>query len=222
MAGKSAILFGASGLVGGELLNCLLDAPEYDKVIVLVRKALGIKHDKIEEVKVNFDDLAEHKALFKVNDVFCCLGTTIKKAKSREAFKKVDVNYPLEIARVAKEMGAERFLVISSMGANVDSKAFYSRMKGLLEQKLQEIGFKSLHIFRPSLLLGERKEFRLGESAASFITKGISFIFVGGLKKYKPIAGKTVAKGMYRAAQIKNEGINIYLSNQIAEMGSDS
>jgi len=217
MAGKSALLVGASGLVGSELLNCLLGASEYEKVIIIVRKPLGIKHAKVEEAVIDFDDLAGNKDLFKVNDVFCCLGTTIKKAKSQEAFKKVDVDYPLEIARLAKEMGAERFLVISSMGADAGSAVFYSRMKGLLEQKLKEIGIKSLHIFRPSLLLGERKEFRFGEAAASFLSKGLAFIFVGGLKKYKPIAAKTVAKGMYKAAQSKEEGIHIYLSDEIAE-----
>jgi uncharacterized protein YbjT (DUF2867 family) len=217
MAGKSALLFGASGLVGSELLNCLLNAPEYEKVIMIVRKPLGIKHAKVEEAVIDFGNLAGNKGLFKVNDVFCCLGTTIKKAKSREAFKKVDVDYPLEIARLAKEMCAERFLVISSMGAGAGSSVFYSRMKGLLEEKLKEIGIKSLHIFRPSLLLGERKEFRLGERAAAFLTKGISFIFLGPLKKYKPISAKTVAQGMYKAAQSKEEGIHIYLSDEIAE-----
>ena len=102
--------------------------------------------------------------------------------------------------------------------SDLGSSVFYSRMKGLLEQKLKEIGIKFLHIFRPSLLLGERKESRFGESAASFLAKGFSFIFVGGLKKYKPIAAKTVALGMYKVAQFKTEGIHIYLSDEIAEL----
>ena len=218
MVGKSALLVGASGLVGGELLNCLLISPEYKKVIILVRKPLGLKNSKVEERVIEFDDLALYKDCFKVNDVFCCLGTTIKKAKSQDAFKKVDVEYSLKIARLAKEMGAEKFLVISSMGANPKSPVFYSRMKGLLEQEIKEIGIRSTHIFRPSLLLGNRKEFRLGESVSAFLTEGISFIFVGSLKKYKPIAAKTVATGMYKAAQRKSEGIYTYLSAEIAEM----
>jgi uncharacterized protein YbjT (DUF2867 family) len=215
---KSALLFGASGLVGGELLNCLLTGLEYEKVLILVRKPLGLKHPKVEEVVIEFEALAKYKDYFKVNDVFCCLGTTIKKAKSQEAFNKVDVQYPLEIARIAMEMEAEKFLVISSMGADPESAVFYSRMKGLLEKRLKEIGIKSLHIFRPSLLLGDRKEFRFGESVTAFITKGIPFIFVGPLKKYKPIKAKMVAKGMYKAAQIKAEGIYTYFSDEIAEM----
>lgn len=218
MVDKSALLFGASGLVGGELLNCLLKGTEYSKIIVFVRKPLGLKHPKLEERVTEFEDLSRHKDCFEVNDVFCCLGTTIKKAKSQEAFKKVDVEYPLEIARLAKEMRAEKFLIISSMGANSKSSVFYSRMKGLLEQKLKEISIKSLHIFRPSLLLGDRNEFRFGESVSSFLTKAISFVFVGTLKKYKPIEAETVANGMYKAAQSKNEGIYTYLSNEIAEM----
>ena len=158
MESKSALLVGASGLVGGELLNCLLIGSEYSKVLILVRKPLGLIHPKLEERVIEFEELARYKDCFKVNDVFCCLGTTIKKARSQKAFKKVDVEYPLEIARLAMEMKAEKFLIISSMGANPRSSVFYSRMKGLLEQKIKEISIKSIHIFRPSLLLGNRKE----------------------------------------------------------------
>ncbi|KGK88121.1 oxidoreductase [Desulfosporosinus sp. HMP52] len=218
MAGKSALLLGASGLVGGELLNCLLSAPEYEKVQILVRKPLGFKHLKLEEHVIEFENLAQHKECFKVDDVFCCLGTTIKKAGNRKDFKKVDVEYPLEISKLAKEFGAVKFLVVSSMGADLHSKVFYSRMKGLLEENLKEIGFDSLHIFRPSLLLGDRKEVRLGESAAEVLAKGISFAFVGRLKKYKPIEAKTVALGMYKAAQGKETGIYTYRSDAIKEI----
>lgn len=215
---KTALLFGASGLVGRELLKLLLSGSEYEKVFVLGRKSLGIKDPKAEEVVIDFEELPKYKDYFKVDDVFCCLGTTIKKAKTQEAFKRVDVDYPLEIAQLALAMGAERFLVISTMGADPKSKIFYSRMKGLLEEELKKIGFKSLHIFRPSLLLGERKEFRLGESAAALISKGVPFIFIGPLKKVKPIHAQTVAKGMYKAAQNKAEGVYTYLSDEIAAM----
>lgn len=219
MVDKSALLFGASGLVGSELLQCLLNSPEYKKVLILVRKPLGIQHPKLEERVIQFEDLAKNIDLFNVNDVFCCLGTTIKKAKSQEAFKKVDVDYPLEIARLAKEMQVEKFLIISSMGADPKSPVFYSRMKGLLEQNLKAMGFESLHIFRPSLLLGDRQEFRLGESVSGFLSRGISFIFVGPLKRYKPITANTVAVGMYKAAQGKAEGVQIYRSDEIFRLG---
>ena len=218
MVGKSALLVGASGLVGSELLNCLLIAPEYSKVLVIVRKPLCLKHPKLEERVIEFEDLVLYNDCFKVEDVFCCLGTTIKKAQSQEAFKKVDVDYPLVMARLAKDMQAEKFLIISSMGANPDSTVFYSRMKGLLEQKLKVIGIRSLHIFRPSLLIGDRNEFRLGETVSTLLTKGLSFIFIGSLKKYKPITAKAVASAMYRAAQRKEEGIHTYLSHEIPEI----
>lgn len=218
MAGKSAILVGASGLVGRELLNYLLKGPEYEKVTILVREPLGLRHERLEERVFEFKDLAKYKDLFMANHVFCCLGTTIKKAKSQEAFKKVDVEYPLEAARLAKEMGAEKFLVISSMGANPKSRVFYSRMKGILEQGLKEIGIKTIHIFRPSLLLGDRKEVRLAESVSAILTNWISFIFIGSLKNYKPIAAEVVAKGMYKAANNRVEGIHTYLSSEIEKM----
>lgn len=218
MAGKSALLLGASGLVGGELLNCLLRAPEYEKVRILVRKPLDFQHLKLEEHVIRFEDLAQHKECFKVDDVFCCLGTTIKKAGSKKEFQKVDVEYPLKIAKYAKELGAEKFLVISSIGADPNSKVFYSRMKGLLEEKLKEIGYDTLHIFRPSLLLGDRKEYRFGESAAAVLANRISFAFVGKLKEYKPIEAKTVALGMYKAAQRKKTGIHTYRSDVIKEI----
>lgn len=215
MVTKAALLVGASGLVGSELLNCLLNGPEYSKVVVLVRKSLGIKHPKLDERVIEFKHLDLYKDCFRVEDVFCCLGTTIKKAGSQDAFKKVDVDYPLEMGRLSKEMQCEKFIIISSMGANPDSTVFYSRMKGLLEQKLKEMEIKSLHIFRPSLLVGNRKEYRLGEKVATFLGKGLSFIFIGALKKYKPISANTVAKGMYQAAQSKVEGIHTYLSHEI-------
>ncbi|MEL1134693.1 oxidoreductase [Desulfitobacterium sp. THU1] len=218
MTPKSALLFGASGLVGSELLKLLLNGPEYEKVIIFVRKSLELKHPILEEVVLEFDDLAQYKACFDVNDVFCCLGTTIKKAGTQEAFRKVDVEYPLEIARLAKEMGAEKFLVISSMGANPRSRVFYSRMKGLLEQELKKIGIASLHIFRPSLLLGDRREFRLGESVSATLSKRLPFLFAGPLSKYKPIGGETVAQGMILAAQSGAEGVFIRESHEIEEM----
>ncbi|MGI1658708.1 MAG: NAD(P)H-binding protein [Desulfitobacterium sp.] len=218
MVRKTALLIGASGLVGSELLKLLLNGSEYEKVIIFVRKSLELKHPKLEEVIIEFDDLAQYKVYYDVNDVFCCLGTTIKKARTQEAFRKIDVEYPLEIARLAKEMGAEKFLVISSMGANPRSKMFYSRMKGLLEQELKQIAIGSLHIFRPSLLQGDRKEFRLGESVSAFLSKRLPFLFAGPLSRYQPIEGKTVAMGMVLAAQGEAEGVFVHESYEIEKM----
>lgn len=213
--GKTALIAGSTGLVGRELLHILLDESGYDEVVSLVRRPSGLTHPKQIEVIVDFDKLQDYKEYFRVEGVFCCLGTTIKKAKTREAMYKVDVEYPLALAKIANEMGAEQFSVISSIGANPKSKTWYLKMKGELEEKLKKIGFTSLHIFRPSLLLGERKESRPGEKLAGVIYPLFSPIMIGSLKKYRGIQAKTVAASMYQATQKKNIGTKVYLSNEI-------
>jgi len=215
MQTKSALIAGAGGLVGSHLLYCLLNAPEYNKITIIVRKSLGISHPKLTEAVINFNEMPKHADLFNVNDVFCCLGTTIKKAGSQDAFKKVDVDYPLSIGTQAKQYRVEKYLIVSSIGADFNSKVFYLRMKGLVEKSLTDMGLQSLFIFRPSFLAGDRKEFRFGEKMAGAIYKGVSFLMVGGLKKYKSIEALTVAKAMYKAAQMPSEGVHIYLSDEI-------
>lgn len=218
MSGKSALLLGASGLVGQHVLQLLLDGDEYSKVVILVRRPLSISHPKLEEVVTNFDHLEDVKDKFKVQDVFSCLGTTIKVAKSKAVMYKIDVEYPVQAAKLAKEMGATQYLVISSIGANKKSPTWYLRMKGDLEHRLREIGFSALHIFQPSLLLGDRKEFRLGERIGTFMYSILSFLFIGGLKKYKGIQASDVARGMYYSAQQHNVGVKIYPSDQIQRL----
>ena len=215
---KTSLIVGATGLTGKALLHNLLEADEYDKVMVLVRKPISISNEKLIQRVVDFDKLYVYKEQFIADDVFCCLGTTIKKAKTKEAFKKVDLQYPLEIARLTKENGARQFLVISAMGANPKSSVFYSQAKGLMESELQKIGFDTLHIFRPSMLLGNRDEFRLGEKVGIVLFKLLSWLFVGSLKKYKAIHTDVVAKAMYKAAQAEKIGVNIYPSDKIKLM----
>lgn len=215
MTGKSALLFGASGLVGGELLQCLLEADEYDRVIIIVRRDLGVSHPKLQQVISNFSDLTLHADIFAVNDVFCCLGTTVKKTPDQNEYKKIDVDYPLEIARLAKENQVQNYLIVSAMGADKHSRFFYNRLKGLLEDELMKIGLPGLHIFRPSLLNGARKEFRSGEKAAIVLSRIFIFLFVGPLRKYRPISATAVARGMYAAAQKNKTGSFIYNSDQI-------
>ncbi|RFU62443.1 NAD-dependent epimerase/dehydratase family protein [Peribacillus glennii] len=218
MKEKSALIVGASGLVGSELLQILLNEGAYRKITAIVRKPLGIQHPKLEEKTVDFNHLDHYSEYFIADDVFCCLGTTIKKAGTKEEMTKVDVGYPLAAAKLSFENGASKFLVISSMGADPDALVAYSRMKGMLEQELSKVGFQSLHIFRPSLLLGNRKEFRAGESAAGFLFPLLSFLLVGPLKKYKAIQAATVALAMYRAAQSGKKGKTIYLSDEIQDI----
>lgn len=218
MKGKVALIVGASGLVGRELLKLLLAGKEYGRVGALVRKPLGIKHPKLEERIIDFDNMDKHKDCFLVNDVFCCIGTTIKKARSREEFKKIDVDYPVQMAKISKELQVEKFLIITSVGADSNSMVYYSRMKGLLEKQLSAMGLNSLHIFRPSLLLGARDEYRLGEEIGAIFAKGLSFAFVGPLKKYKAIDAKDVAMGMYITAQKQGQGAHVYLSHEISKI----
>lgn len=220
MERKRALVVGATGLVGASLVNTLLEAPEYEKVIVWVRKSTGIKNNRLLEKIIDFEMLDTYKLEGKVNHIFCCLGTTIKKAKTREAFKKVDLGYIVSLARKAKEKDVSQFLVISAMGADINSGVFYNRVKGQMEGELNNLGLRGLKIFRPSLLLGDRTEFRFGEKAAEVVSKCIPFIFNGGLKQYKPVYGNIVANAMYNFAIEEKAGIEAYSSEVIQIKGT--
>lgn len=216
---KIALVVGATGLVGSQLVQTLLDAEEYSKVIIWVRRPTRITHEKLEEVNIDYEKLEEQPIDPGIDTVFCCLGTTIKKAKTKEAFKKVDFDYPFILAQKAKNARISYFSVISAMGANEKSSLFYSQTKGQLEAALRDIGFRRLSIFRPSLLLGRRDEFRLGEGvAAVLMSKILPFMFHGPLKRYRPIKGAVVAKAMYLDSLKPGKGSNIYQSYEIAEL----
>jgi uncharacterized protein YbjT (DUF2867 family) len=216
---RKALVIGATGFVGRKVVTMLLNNEQYEKVTVLVRRSLNIKNAKLNEQIIDFDKMNDYLSLFRVHDVFCCLGTTIKKAKSKENFEKVDLDYPLSAAILAKENGVEKFLVISAMGANSNSKIYYNKVKGELENRLKMIGLDSLHIFRPSLLLGEREEFRLGERVGEYLMKGLGFILVGPLKNYRGITGEKVASAMMQVAlHGPANGVYFHLSGEMQEM----
>lgn len=215
---RVAVLAGATGLVGSHLLQLLIKSPRYKKVISFVRTSSGIHHEKLDERVISFDTmkLLPHE---EVDDVFCCLGTTIKKAGTKENFKRVDFDYPLELAKVCKGHGAEQYLVISAIGASEDSRFFYSRVKGEVEQELKKLHFKRLHIFRPSLLVGDRKEFRLGEKTGEIFSRMIRPVMIGKWRKYRSISAEQVAFGMYTSAQSFPDGtVNIYESDEIQRL----
>ena len=201
---KTALIAGASGLVGSELLKILIGSKEYNKIHVLTRRALNIHSPKIVEHIIEFDNLSDFDPAKPVDHVFCCLGTTIKKAKTKENFRKVDFDYVVDLGKKSKDINASKFLVISSLGANAKSAIFYNRVKGEMEKVLQEIGLPHLFIFRPSLLMGNRNENRTGEKSAIMVYKVINPLFIGKLKKYKGIPADKVAKGMHETA-LKNE-----------------
>ncbi len=212
---RTALLVGASGLVGRELLDLLLVDTSYDKVIVLTRKPLLIDNAKYENYVIDFDRLTEHYKNIAAHDIFCCLGTTMRVAGSKEAFKKVDYTYPLEIAKLAKAAGAEQYLLVSALGANEKSSIFYNKVKGEVERAIEALGYQSFKIFRPSLLLGNRSEQRNGEDAAKIFYKIFGFIIPA---KYKAIEARSVALAMLAAAKLRKPGMIVYESDTMRKM----
>ena len=213
---RVAVIAGSTGLVGAELLTMLLESEKYDKVYSLVRKPTGKQNPKLTELLVDFDELKNAlSSITEVNDVFCCLGTTMKVAKSKEAFRKVEFLYPLFLAEWAVEKKANQFLMISAMGANPNSSIYYNRIKGEIENEISALSLSSITFFRPSLLLGYRKEKRIGEKMAVTIFKALSFLFVGLLKNYKGIEASQVAKAMIERAFKQKTGKEIILSGQM-------
>lgn len=215
---KKAVVAGATGMVGQALLDKLLADSYYSEVHAVVRKATGRKHDKLTERIVDFDRLDLDASSLLGSDVFCTLGTTIKKAGSQEQFRKVDYEYPLKLAEQASTNGAEQFLIVTAMGADTKSMFFYSRVKGEVEKQLRLLKLPGLSIFQPSLLTGEREEVRRGELLAEAVARRLPFLFKGPFRKYKPIAAVTVAEGMIRAARLNRRGITVYESDAIADL----
>lgn len=198
---KTAVVAGASGLVGRKLVHELLDSPVYLRVIALVRKKMPIRHDKLVQMEVDFDKLSDYKYQILGDDFFCCLGTTIKQAGSQEEFYKVDFTYCYELAKIAKANEADRFLLVSAVGADPTSSVFYSRVKGQLEKAVSKLDIPLFQVFRPSFLLGNRTETRLGEQIGMGMARVISPLMIGHFSKYKPIEAEKVAKAMVKAAQ---------------------
>ena len=207
---------GASGLVGAECVARLLDDPVYSVVVVLGRRSPAITHSKLHSHVIDFDAPAEWAALARADDVFCCLGTTIKKAGTQDAFRRVDFSYSMAVAAAAQGNGAQQFLLVSALGASVRAPAFYSRVKGELEAAVAKLGFAAVHIFRPSLLVGEREEKRTAEHIGLIVGRALSVVLIGPLARYRPIHGSTVAACMIATAKKQRSGMHIYESEQIA------
>lgn len=201
---KTAIIAGASGLVGSALLPLLLDCDEYEKIISLGRKKLPVEHPKLQQIQTDFSDISLLN--LHCDHVYCCLGTTIRTAGSKEQFIKVDHDYPMELAKVALKNGATSYTVITAIASDEHSRWFYSRVKGKLENELKLLGFKNLNILRPSMLLGPRKEFRLGE----WVSKQIMVLFSWLIPaKYKAVNDQTVARCMLHSAINHHNGTYI-------------
>jgi uncharacterized protein YbjT (DUF2867 family) len=212
---KNALIAGTTGLVGLLLLHKLLDSPAYDKVYSVARKKIDLAHPKLEQLLVNFDQLSENLSEIQVEDVFCCLGTTMKKAGSKEFFKKVDLDYVVSLAEIMYHNGAKQFLVITAMGADKNSFIYYNSIKGQAEEALKNIGFDTLHILRPSLIMGEREEHRLGESLAQKVMPVFDILLKGYLKKYATIPAYKIADKMLYLANQNIKGSHVHLSDSI-------
>lgn len=215
---RAAIVVGATGLTGMSLVKQLCENEEYNSVTVIARRKLDFVHQKLE-VKIRAFDRLEECDIEFANELYCCLGTTIKKAGSKEAFEKVDFEYPLYIASLAKKRGIPHMLVITAMGANESSPFYYNRVKGKLEHDLIELNLQRLSIIRPSLLVGNRNEFRFGEKAGEVVLKVARPLLVGPLKRSRAIEASQVAKAMIVIALYgKKQPVTIYPSQELAKM----
>ncbi|WP_337043400.1 oxidoreductase [Emticicia sp. 17c] len=207
---KTALVVGATGLIGNHLTQKLVNHPAYSTVKVMVRKPLGFQHPKLQQIIVDFDNL--DPSVVVADDVFCCLGTTMKQAGSKAAFYKVDFTYPLEVAKAALKNGAQQYFIVTAMGADEKSMFYYNRVKGEVEKALSDLRFPTLVIFRPSLLLGERTESRAGEGLATILMTKLDFLIPA---KYKAIRGETVANAMLATAQQGIKGKDILVSEKM-------
>jgi uncharacterized protein YbjT (DUF2867 family) len=200
---KRALILGATGLVGNALLNLLLESDRYSEVVAVVRNPLAIAHPKLHVILTDFKEEVSSSSLGIIDDVFCCLGTN---------FYWVDYTLPVQWANLTHIVGAKQLLIVSALGADAKSSLYYNQVKGQVEDAIQQIGFQTLHIMRPSLLLGDRSEQRFGEDAAKIIYKYLGFLIPS---KYKGIHANTVAKAMLHEASREVVGTFIHESKNM-------
>ena len=208
---KTAIIFGSTGLVGNHLLSLLIKDNYYSKIKIFVRGKINIKNPKVEIIKINFKKLDNYSDLIKADDCFFCIGTTKKSTPDKNEYRRVEFDIPVNIASIAKKNNIISFMYISSLGSTTKTKNLYLKNKGDVEKALKNLNFSKLSIIRPSLMLGFRNKFRLGEFIGQIMFKNLSFLFLGSLKKYKAIDAKNVAKAMVNIA--KNDFKNIYFDS---------
>jgi len=211
MGHRTHLILGATGLVGRELLRQLLADEESARVVAITRRPTGVRHEKLDERVLDLAEMDRHADAFAVDDIFCALGTTIKTAGSQERFRFVDHDLPLQAARLGLAHGARHYLIVSSIGANARSRIFYSRVKGQVEEDLRALCYPRLTIARPSLLVGDRDEFRLGERL---------FSHLGWLMPpaYKPIAARDVARALVALSRDETSGARIVESRELRRL----
>ena len=218
---RTALIIGASGLVGGHCLRILLDDDDYATVTVLVRRNLPTRHSKLRQHVVDFDNITARSELIKADDVFCCIGTTMNTARTQAAFRRVDYTYPVQIATMAARNHSPQILIVSAMGANPGSKIFYSRVKGEMEESIARIPFACVQVFRPSFLLGVRDEPRWRERMLVGMMNAAQHFMVGPLRPYRPIEAADVARAMVATAKHERKGLQVYDSQTIQTIADE-
>jgi uncharacterized protein YbjT (DUF2867 family) len=216
---KTAIVFGSTGLIGGHLVNLLIEDNYYTKVKVFVRSQTSINNEKVEVINIDFNNLGNHKTEITGDDCFFCIGTTKQNSPDKNDYQKVELDIPKEIAQIAKANSVKSFIFISSIYANPNSSGNYVKFKGLVEEELKRLNFSKLGILRPSFLMGKRKENRVGEKIGIFAFSALSPLLFGPFKKMRPISSENVAKAMIKIANSNLEK-TVYESNEIVELTS--
>ena len=214
---KTALLFGVSGLVGGHLLNQLIKNNNYSKIKLFVRSVPQISDPKIEIIETDFNNLENHNEDIKGDDCFFCIGTTKQNSPDKNEYQRVELEVPKQIAQIAKSNLVNSFIFVSALYANPKSSGNYVRFKGMVEEELKRLNFPKLALMRPSFLMGDRKEKRVGEKIGIFVFKLLSPLLLGPIKKMRPIHSETVAKAMIKVAN-ENLEKNIFESNEIEEL----
>ena len=216
---RIALVFGATGLIGNLLVEELVDSDMYHEIKTFVRQSTGVAEQKVTEFVTDFEKIESLSGQIKGDDLFICLGTTIKKAGSITNMEKIDRDLPLKIASLAKENGVKRIAAVSSIGASLSSQNYYLRIKGEMEKGILEMEFENKAIVRPSILLGERKEKRTGEAVGKVFMKAVKPVLTGKLKKYRAIHGKDVARAMMAILQ-KEHTKEIYESDELQKLAN--
>ena len=214
---KTALIFGSSGLIGTQILELIVNNNKYNKIKLFVRSKVSYSNSKIEIIKTDFNNLLSHKDSIIGDDCFFCIGTTRKNTPDKNEYIKIEYNLPVEVAKIARENSINSFLYVSSLGANTNASGLYLKNKGQAEESIKKLNFPKLSIIRPSILLGNRTENRIGEKIGIFIMKSFSPLFLGKMKKYKPIRAEDVAKAMIKIAE-NNFQQTIFESDKLIEI----
>ena len=217
---KTALVFGSTGLVGGHLLDQLIKNENYNKIKLFVRSEIIINDLKVEIVKTDFNNMEKHKEEMTGDDCYFCIGTTKQNSPDKDEYRRVELDLPKQIAQITKSNSVNSFVFVSSGYADPNSSGDYLKFKGLVEEELKRLSFNKLGIMRPSFLIGDRKEKRLGEKLGIFVFKLLSPLFLGPLKKMKPIQSEKVAKAMIK---ISNGDFRqqVFESNEIVEISNN-